>query len=84
MGETYWLLQDIVKHVGGNVDGRTLNLVGPAGVVSQAANYGAHIATRQQQRLAIVEGLNSGEPFGILLNNVGELEHQLPALLRGD
>jgi hypothetical protein len=83
-GATHWLFQNIVKHVRGNVDGLTLNLVGPASVVSQATNYGAHITTRQQHRLAIVEGLHGGEPFGILLNNVGELEHQSAALLRGD
>lgn len=81
---TYGLLADEMEHVGGNVHGLALNLVGPAGVVADAANDGANIALGHGDGLAIVERLDGGEKVNVLLGNVGQLVHEGTTLLRGD
>lgn len=81
MGYTHGLGAGVVEHVGSNVDGLSLDLVGPTGVVSQAANDGSDIAAGAGNRLAIVEGLNSGEEVQVLLSKIGELQHVSTSLL---
>lgn len=62
-----------MEHVGRDVDGLALDLVGPAGVVSQAADDGADVALGHGDGLSVVEGLDGGEEVGVLLGDVGEL-----------
>jgi hypothetical protein len=70
-----------VKHVGGDVDGLAVDLVGPAGVVAEAADDGADVATGHGDGLAIVERLDGGQQVQVLLSEVGQLAKILAALL---
>lgn len=81
---TYGLLAGVVEHVGGNVDGLALNLVGPATVVTDAGGNGADIALGHGDGLAVVKGLDGGEQVEVLLDKVGELEKQAAALRGSD
>lgn len=81
MGYTHGLGASVVEHVGGNVDGLALDLVGPTGVVSQAANDGTDITAGVVDGLSVVERLNSGEELLVLLGEVGKLQHVGTSLL---
>jgi hypothetical protein len=80
---THGLLLDIVEHVRGDIDSRTLDLVGPASIIPDAGSNGANISLCQGDGLAIVERLNGGEEFEVLLDELGQLEHVSTALSRG-
>lgn len=81
---TYRLVSGVVEHVGGNVKGLSLNLVGPATVVSDASNNSADIASGHGDGLAVVQRLDSGEKVEVLLGEISELEHQAATLARSD
>lgn len=80
-GDTYRLGAGVVEHVGGDVNGLAVNLVGPSTVVADARNNGTNIATGHGDGLSVVERLDGGEEVDVLLSNIGELEHQLAALV---
>jgi hypothetical protein len=71
-----------VEHVGGNVDGLALDLVGPTAVVSYATNHGTDVSPSHADGLAIVEGLDGGQEIQVLFADLGELDHQDTPLLR--
>lgn len=71
-----------MEHVRGNINGLSLDLVGPATIVSQAANNGADITTGVGDGLSVVERLNSGKEIEVLLSKVGKLEKVVASSLR--
>lgn len=73
-----------MEHVGGNVNGLALNLVGPAAVVSDAGSDGANVTLGHGDGLAIVERLDGGEEVEVLFHEVGELDHHVAPLLGRD
>jgi hypothetical protein len=78
------LLPDVVEGIRACVDNLTLDLVCPTTVVPQAASCSRNVnALSHAESLAVVEGLDSGEQIGILLEEVGELHKKLSAVLRG-
>lgn len=72
-----------MEHIGLDIDGLTLDLVGPAGIVSEGANDGGDIATGVGDGLSVVERLNSGEDLAVLLGDIGELVQEETTLVRG-
>lgn len=74
----------VVEHVGGDVDGLALDLVGPATVVAQAGNNGTDVAAGHGNGLAVVERLNGSQLLRVLFGQVGQLQQQVTALLGGD
>jgi hypothetical protein len=66
-----------VEHIGSNINGLALDLVGPTTVVSEAANNGTDITTGVGDGLSVVERLNSGEKVEVLLSEIGELEEEV-------
>lgn len=74
---SYRLLAGVVHHAGVDIDGLALDLVGPSTVVADAANDGANITAGHVDGLAVVERLDSSEKLGVLLSDVGKLEHQV-------
>lgn len=81
---THGLLLDVVEGVGSGVDNLALDLVGPAGVVSQAADDVCDISSGHADGLAVVERLNGGKGADLALNKVGELVQELAAVLGSD
>jgi hypothetical protein len=71
-----------VEHVRGNINGLSLDLVGPTTIVSQAANNGADITTGVGDRLSVVKRLNSSKEIEVLLSKVGKLEKVVASSLR--
>jgi len=74
---TYRLGSGVVEHLGSNINGLSLDLVGPTTVVSEAANDGTDITTGVGDGLSVVERLNSGEKVEVLLSEIGELEEEV-------
>lgn len=72
-----------MEHVGGDIDGLALDLIGPTTIVAEAANNGTDVAAGVGDGLAVVERLNSGEELEVLLGEVGELEEEVTSLLGG-
>lgn len=70
-----------MEHVGGDVNGLALNLVGPSSVVSDAASNSADITLGHGDGLAIVKRLDGSEELEVLLNEIGKLNHQDGSLL---
>lgn len=70
---TYRLGSCIVKHIRGNVDGFTLDLISPTAVVSQTTDNGVNVTTGVVDRLSIIKRFNSGEKLLVLLGQVGQL-----------
>lgn len=83
-GGTYRLLAGVVEHVGLNINGLSGNLVGPAGVVPQAANDGTDISSSVANGLAVVERLDSSEKLRVLLGEVGKSVQQNRSLVRSN
>lgn len=82
-GGTYGLRSGIVEHVRGNVESLALDLVRPASVVPQAADDCTNICLCEGDGLAVVERLDGGDEFHVLLDEVCELVHEDTAFLRG-
>lgn len=81
---TYGLGSGVVEHVGLDIDGLSLDLVGPAGIVSESANDGGNIATGVVDGLSVVERLNSGEDLLVLVADIGELLEEDTTVVGGD
>jgi hypothetical protein len=82
MKKTHGLFPDVVEGIWAGVDNLALDLVGPAGIVPQTANASTDVSFGHGNGLSIIQRLASGEFVEILLEEVGELVEQLPALLR--
>lgn len=80
---TYGLLPDVVEHVRSDIEGLALDLVCPTSVVPDATDDGTDVTPGHADGLAIVEGLDGGQQVEVLLGEVGELEQQDAALVRG-
>ena len=74
------LAQRVGQEVAAHGDRLALDLVGPAGVVAERVDRADHVAARVADRLAAVDRLELREFLGVLLDQVGELEHQLTAV----
>jgi hypothetical protein len=72
-----------MEHVRANIKRLALDLVGPASVVSNAANHSPDVATGHRDGLAIVQRLNGSQQVKVLFRDIGQLDHQLAAVLRG-
>lgn len=81
---THRLLAGVVQHAGVDVDGLALDLVGPSTVVANAGDDGPDVSAGIGDGLAIVKRLNSGEKLGVLLDDVGKLEHEVGPGVGGD
>lgn len=66
------------------VDDLTLDLVGPAAVVSEAPGSVGDVCLGHGQGLAVVEGLDGGNGLDIPLEQVGELGQHAAPLAGGD
>ena len=71
----------VCKSIGVSVDNLSLDLVGPASVVSQAASNHADVNFCHADGLTIVEGLDSGQEVCVLLDQVGKVDQQLAPVL---
>ena len=74
VGERLWV----------HVKGLSLNLVGPTAIVSEAAHTGAKVSLGHAESLAIVQSLDGGELFQVLLEEVPQLRQHSATLLGGD
>lgn len=83
MCKTYRFLSCVCEGIAICVDNLAFNLVGPTTIVSQAARDHAHINLGHTNGLAIVERLNSSQKVHILLNEIGEVDQHLAAVLGG-
>jgi len=72
-----------VEHVGLDINGLSLDLVGPAGIVSESANDGGNIATGVADGLSVVERLDGGEGLLVLVAEIGELLEEDTTLVGG-
>lgn len=72
-----------MEHVGGDVNGLALDLVGPTSVVPQAADDGTDVTLGHGDGLSVVERLDGGEELSVLLCEVGELQQVDGALAGG-
>jgi hypothetical protein len=79
---TYRLGSCIVKHIRGNVNGFTLDLISPTAVVSQTTDNGVDVTAGVVDRLAIIKRFNSGEKLLVLLGQVGQLVQKVSPLTR--
>lgn len=77
------LLLDVVEGLSSGVDNLALDLVGPAGVVSQAADDVRDVGGGHCDGLAVVERLDGGKGVYFPLAQVGELVEELATALRG-
>lgn len=71
--KTHGLSAGVGKHLGVNVDGFALDLVGPTGVVADASNNGTNISLGHGDGLSVVERLDSSESVKVLLDKIGKL-----------
>jgi hypothetical protein len=76
-------LSGVCEGVGVCVDDLALDLVSPPTIVSQAASNQADVNLCHSNSLSVVERFDSGEEVGILLNEIGEVDQQLAAVLWG-
>ena len=77
------LLPDVVKGLCSSVDDLALDLVGPAGVVSEAANDVRDVGGGHCDGLAVVEGLDGGKGVYLALAQVGEFVEENTTTLWG-
>jgi len=76
------LVLGVVEGSGLGVDDLSVDLVRPAAVVPQASSGHRHIGSGQSQGLSVVERLDRRELGNVLLEEVGKLAEELPALGR--
>ena len=81
---TNGFLLGVVECLGIGLNDLAMNLVGPAAVVSEASGAHTDIDLGHAERFAIVQGLNRGEEFEILFEQIGELHEISSSLLWGD
>lgn len=73
-----------MEHVRGDVDSRTLNLVGPTSIEPDAGDDGANITPGHCDRLAIVQRLDGSKKLQVLLEEIGQLVQQPATVLRSN
>lgn len=71
-----------MKHIRGNVNSFTLDLISPTTIVSQTTDNGVHVTTGVVDRLAIIKRLNSGEKLLVLLGQIGQLVQKVGPFTR--
>lgn len=69
-----------MKHIRGNVNGFTLDLVSPTAVVSETTDNSVHVTAGVVDRLAIIKRFNSGEKLLVLLSQVGQFVQKVSPL----
>jgi len=74
---TYRLLPDVVECVITSVDSLSLNLVGPATVVSDAARSSGNVTLGHGDRLSVVKSLDGCKDLSVTVEEVGKLRKQL-------
>lgn len=71
--DTNGLVTGVGEGLGVGVNSLTVDLVGPAGVVTDAAQSIGQVDLGHGEGLAVVEGLNGGDSINVALNQVGQL-----------
>lgn len=71
--DTNGLVTGVGEGLGVGVNSLTVDLVGPAGVVTEAAQSVGQVDLGHGEGLAVVEGLNGGDSINVALNQVGQL-----------
>lgn len=71
--DTNGLVTGVGEGLGVGVNSLTVDLVGPAGVVTDAAQSVGKVDLGHGEGLAVIEGLNGGESINVTLNQVGQL-----------
>lgn len=84
MWVTYRLLPCVVEHVRRNINGLALDLVGPAAIVSYAADNRADVSAGHIDGLSVVQRLDGSQQIHVLLGQVGQLQQVDAALLGRD
>lgn len=78
--DTNGLVACVGKGIGVGVNGLAVDLVGPSGVVADAANGVTHVNLGYVESLAVVSGLQSSQVVNVPLHQVGQLGQQAAAL----
>ena len=81
---TYWFLSCVVERIRICVDSLSLDLVGPATIVSKATDAQADVDLGHAKGLAIVQSLNRGELIQVTLEEVGQFHETFASLFRSD
>lgn len=71
--DTNGLVAGVGEGLGVGVNRLTVDLVGPAGVVTDTAQSVGQVDLGHGEGLAVVEGLNGGDRVNVALNQVGQL-----------
>ena len=74
------LAKGIGQEVAPNRDRFSFDLVGPAREISQTVHNAAQVAASIGNRLAAIQRFQPSQLFGICLDQIGQLEHQLAAI----
>src|SRR5262249_793537 len=74
------LAEGVAEEVAADRYGAALDLVGPAGVVAKGVDDTLDVAARVADGLAAVERLQFGQFLRVLLDEVGEDEHEAPGV----
>ena len=77
--DTNGLVAGVAKGIGVGVNGLAVDLVGPSGVVANAANGVAHVDLGNVESLAVVSSLESSQVVNFPLHQVGQLGQQAAA-----
>lgn len=78
---TNWLLDGICKLGGTDIDDLAVDLIGVAGVVLEDRDdIGNILVQGDLVWLSVVPGLDCRQGLGVLLNQVGKLEHEVAAV----
>lgn len=72
---TYGFFACVVEHIRGNIQSPALDLISPATIISDAADNSPDIAVGHADSLSIVQRLDGGKQAGVLLDEIGKLEH---------
>lgn len=82
--DTNGLVAGVGEGLGVGVNGLTVDLVGPAGVVTDAAQGVGQVDLGHGEGLAVVESLNGGQSINVALNQVGQLVQETTTVGRGN
>ena len=82
--DTNGLVAGVGQGLGVGVDDLAVHLVRPAAIVSQARRRVGDVTHGHGERLAVVQGLNTSQQLGVLLEEVGQLGQHAAAVRRGD
>lgn len=82
--DTNGFVTGVGEGLGVGVNGLTVDFVGPAGVVTDAAQGVGQVDLGHGEGLAVVEGLNGGQSINVALNQVGQLVQETTTVGRGN